>query len=327
MAPSRREVGGGKKGSDEAVKQNSSTGDRTLPTAMSVRNLGQLPPCFGVAGNLGRAAELHSFQAWDKGESSESLDCQIIVVCGCCTGEKAWFRRQFQRAKKDGGECGPVSEFLFGWTPIHVVSSAYGCEPFRWRLVADMFPESGMQSKFLNEFYVMDVILNRQVAPWTTALGGGNTVCHAQLYAPEDEAPDADHQFRVVILFLPQCGVFYCSCDCHAGDAGLQGTFRAYDVSWLRLHRNKSEQCLPSYTFGEDGFVWRFYSDTKLRCGGRQVLAWRILPGQLLPDQQVRVSVPGKPRSGRGFARAPSGLHRWYGLSDSPFQLLRPRIL
>jgi hypothetical protein len=96
------------------------------------------------------------------------------------------------------------------------------------------------------------------VALLTAASGDGDAVCCAQLYAPEDEAPDADYQFRAVILFLPPCGVFSCSRDCHAGDARLQGTLRAYNVSWLRLHRSESERCLPSYTFGEDWFVRRF---------------------------------------------------------------------
>ena len=203
--------------------------------------------------------------------------------------ERRAFRRRFQRAKKDGGECGPVCEFLGGRTPIHVVARAYDCEPFRLRSLADMFPESGMQSNFLNEFYVMDVILNRWAAPLTAVSGGGDAVCRAQSYVPEDESPDADYQFRAVILFLPQCGVFYCSRDCHAGDAGLPGTLRAYDASWLRLHRSESEKYLPSYTFGEGGFVRRFYSETKLPCGSHQVSAWRISTGQLLPDQQVRL--------------------------------------
>jgi hypothetical protein len=109
-----------------------------------------------------------------------------------------------------------------------------------------MFPESGMQSNFLNEFYVMDVILNRRVAPSTAASGGGDAVCRAQLYVPDNEALDADNQFRVVILFLPQCGVFYYSCDFHAGDAGLQGMLRTYDISWLCLHRSESERYFPS---------------------------------------------------------------------------------
>ncbi len=48
MALSQHGVGGGKKESDEAVKQNSATGNRTLPTAMSVRNPGQSPRVLGL---------------------------------------------------------------------------------------------------------------------------------------------------------------------------------------------------------------------------------------------------------------------------------------
>ena len=76
----------------------------------------------------------------------------------------------------------------------------------------------------------------------TAASGGGDAVCRALSYVPEDEAPDADYQFRAVIIFLPQFGVFYYRHDRHAGHAGLQGTLRAYDVSWLRLHRSESKR-------------------------------------------------------------------------------------
>ena len=35
---------------------------------------------------------------------------------------------------------------------------------------------------------------------------GLSRICRAQSYVLEDEAPDADYQFRAVILFLSQCG-------------------------------------------------------------------------------------------------------------------------
>jgi hypothetical protein len=88
MAPSRRGVGDGKKDCDEAFEQNSTTGNRTLPTAMSVWNLGQSPCVLRSQAILDGGAELPSFQAWDKGESSESLDGHVIAVYGCCTGGK-----------------------------------------------------------------------------------------------------------------------------------------------------------------------------------------------------------------------------------------------
>ena len=289
MAPSRRGVGGGKKGNDKALEQNSATSNRTLPTATSVRNLGRSPRVLGSQAILdGGRNRLPSRRGTRESLPSPSTVMSLLSMA-VVPEERRAFRRRFQRAKKDGGECGPVCEFLGGRTPIHVVARAYDCEPFRLRSLADMFPESGMQSNFLNEFYVMDVILNRWAAPLTAVSGGGDAVCRAQSYVPEDESPDADYQFRAVILFLPQCGVFYCSRDRHAGDAGLPGTLRAYDASWLRLHRSESEKYLPSYTFGEGGFVRRFYSETKLPCGSHQVSAWRISTGRLLPDQQVRL--------------------------------------
>ena len=47
MSSSRQGVGGRGKGSFEVVEENGAAGNRTLPTAMSVRNLGQSPHVLG----------------------------------------------------------------------------------------------------------------------------------------------------------------------------------------------------------------------------------------------------------------------------------------
>jgi hypothetical protein len=48
-------------------------------------------------------------------------------------------------------------------TPISVIAKAFNSkEPLQLRLAANMFPESQIQSEFLNEFYILDVILNRE---------------------------------------------------------------------------------------------------------------------------------------------------------------------
>jgi hypothetical protein len=96
----------------------------------------------------------------------------LLLSMGVVPEERRAFRRAFRRrfrlAKKtSAGECGLVGEFLGGQTPIRVVATAFGWELFHLRSTADMFPESGMQSNFLNEFYVMDVIVNRRSAPLT----------------------------------------------------------------------------------------------------------------------------------------------------------------
>jgi hypothetical protein len=174
---------------------------------------------------------------------------------------------------------------------------------------SNLFPESGLQSEFLNEFYVMDVVLNRAPSPAVLTCdgkgvksGGGrssgdncNVACPVLLCNPEDVGPEMDHFYRAAILFLPQCGVFYCDRDRHIVDAGVPGTLRAYDMSWLRLQQREEEgatECnFPTYTFGSDSFMRRFYSDHRLlgENGHHSVSASRISTGRTLDSQQNRV--------------------------------------
>ncbi len=81
--------------------------------------------------------------------------------------ERRAFRQRFEGARKD--ENGTCCNFLCQ-TPISVLSKAFECEPLQLRSAANMFPESGLQSEFLNEIYMMDVILDR--APLPAALTG-----------------------------------------------------------------------------------------------------------------------------------------------------------
>ncbi len=106
-------------------------------------------------------------------------------------------------------------EYLYQ-TQIAVVAKAFGCEPFRLRSAANMFPESGLQSEFLNEFYIMDVALNRAPSPAVLTCdgkgltsGGGRSsgdICDVVRpvlsCSPEDVGPDdTDHFYRASILF------------------------------------------------------------------------------------------------------------------------------
>ena len=72
--------------------------------------------------------------------------------------ERRAYRQRFEGARKD--ENSGCCNFLCQ-TPFIVHLKALECEPRRLRLATDMFPELGLQSEFINEFYVMDVILNR----------------------------------------------------------------------------------------------------------------------------------------------------------------------
>lgn len=223
--------------------------------------------------------------------------------------ERRAFRRRFRRASKEErknpvpNSCAPgVSDLCT--VPISWIAKAFECEPFQLRCAGDMFPESQTESEFLNEFYVMDVVLNR--APKAAATGVNeetdyDVVRPVMSYTPEDLDDDRDYFYRAAILFLPQCGKFYCHRERRKGDVGVPGTFVAHDMSWLRLQRKEKlrMEIDVSYSFGKDSFVKRFFVDSPgdpaLRNGGwqflenRRVSAWRISTGRLHPSQQNRV--------------------------------------
>ncbi len=45
------------------------------------------------------------------------------------------------------------------------MDKAFQCEPFQLRCAGDMFPESRIESEFLNKFFIMDVTLDRAPSP------------------------------------------------------------------------------------------------------------------------------------------------------------------
>lgn len=285
-----------------AKKKLAATGNKTCPSVACVRNLGNSPRVPGAcvrADHVGRV-----LPTWRDERRSRPTHQRIMSLLSMAVvpEERSAFRRRFRNARSRDVDRTECCEFLCQ-TPITVIAKAFGCEPFRLRSAADMFPESGLQSEFLNEFYVMDVVLNRAPSPAVmnadgegVKSGGGRSsdavrpvlLCNP----PEDVGPGMDHLYRAAILFLPQCGVFYCHRDRHVGDAGVPGALRAYDMSWLRLQREEgtTQYDFPSYIFGSDSYVRRFYSDHYLGDNGyRSVSAWRISTGQTLRSQQNRV--------------------------------------
>jgi hypothetical protein len=300
-----------KKVAKKRVAEVAETWNRTFPSVTSVRNLGNSPRVPGghfVAG--GRRSHPGSHD--EVGTRPTQRCIMELLSMAVDPEERRAFRQRFERAHED--ESGACCDFLCR-TPISVLSKAFECELLQLCSAADMFPESGLQSEFLNEFYVMDVILNRAPSPAAStgvggAAGGGGADCdvvrHVLSCDPEDDDPPMDYKYRAAILFLPQCGVFYCHHrDRHLGDAGVPGTLRAYDMSWLRLRREALEDGhLVSYSFGGDGFVRRFYSEVKGKFelidaprfrefrgrGGRdRVSAWRISTGYRHCSLQNRV--------------------------------------
>jgi hypothetical protein len=125
--------------------------------------------------------------------------------------ERRAFRRRFRRASKEGeeGETTEPTSSNLCHIPISWVAKAFQCEPFQLQCAGDMFPKSRIESEFLNEFYIMDAILNQ--APSPARMGDppdnddGNVMMLTRMWCvrsePEDVLPGKDYCYRAAILF------------------------------------------------------------------------------------------------------------------------------
>jgi hypothetical protein len=308
MSPNRRGAAGCRRKKNKVAGM----GRRTSACKTSVLNLGNSPRVPGVSVVADETKKSLPAGRDERESLPTRRRIMSLLSMAIVPEERGAFRRRFRDASK--AEDGSAREFLCK-TPIGVVAKAFECEPVQLRSAADMFPEPRIQSGFLNEFYVMDVILNRAPSPAVTGdykkgkKGDGTStdvdfdvVCPFMAYEPGDSDPEKDYLYRAVILFLPQCGVFYCHRERRRGDAGVPGTLIAHDMSWLRLQRNDDTM---SYTFGADSFVKRFYHESRgervsygpshlgqfhYLSSNHRVSAWRISTGRTGVSQQKRVT-------------------------------------
>jgi hypothetical protein len=165
---------------------------------------------------------------------------------------------------------------------------------------ADMFPFSRMESCFLSEIYIMDVILIRSPVMKTEAsavlptkkaassvVGGEYDVLLVRSYHEDDLDDKNDFKFRTMKLFLPQCGVFYCARERRKEDVGVAKTHVALDMSWLRLERSTDNNGKVSYTVGKGGYPNRSYNLFEKSVD--RVSAWRLSFNRTSDLQQNRV--------------------------------------
>jgi hypothetical protein len=160
-----------------------------------------------------------------------------------------------------------------------------------------MFRKTGDTSSFLSEFYVMDVILNRSPVPNLPdgddnssplpVVGSDDRVVMVKSYLPEDADSVNDYKFRTMVLFLPQCGVFYCARERRSADVGVLKTLVALDMSWLRLTRLTDAHGEVSYTFGDGGYVKRLHSEGFSR--GDRISAWHVSSSRTCGSLQNRL--------------------------------------
>ena len=120
-------VGGRRrKGRSKAVERNGAAGNRTLPTAMSVRNLGLSPRVSGSQATLDGGRNCLPSRRGERKSLPSPPSVMSLLSMAVAPEERRAFRRRFRRARKYGVECGPVGEFLGGRIPIRVVASDTG---------------------------------------------------------------------------------------------------------------------------------------------------------------------------------------------------------
>jgi hypothetical protein len=111
-----------------------------------------------------------------------------------------------------------------------------------------------------------------------------------RLYKP-DNLQGKNYKFRTMLLFLPQCGVFYCQRERRGGDVGVLKSLVALNVSWLCLRRVVGADSSVSFSFGKGGYVKRFYSERKSSWihESNTVSTWRISTGRTSDFWQNRI--------------------------------------
>ena len=97
-------------------------------------------------------------------------------------------------------------------------------------------------------------------------------------YESDDIDDKNNFKYRTMLLFLPQCDVFYCARERRSEEVGVFKSLVALDKSWLCLERMVGANGTVSYSFGEGSYVMKFYSERKscLILENNTVSAWQV---------------------------------------------------
>jgi hypothetical protein len=143
--------------------------ERTSPCHTSVLNLGNTPRLIAsestVDNNNKDNEDVTKLPDWDPRKFLPSQAQAMALLKRVIIPERRDnFVRRFEAAMKEGWKEDNIAKC---GTPIRWLAKAYWCSgvPIRLQQASDMFPNSGITSEFLNEFYIMDVVLNRALSP------------------------------------------------------------------------------------------------------------------------------------------------------------------
>ena len=193
---------------------------RTSVCKSSVMNLGNNPRVHGdaVVGGIGMMAVAMPAGRRERNYlPSHSMVLQVLLKCVPISLPYGEGREMVQRRFGDAILKGPrlAGEPTLCATPVRWVKEALHptYHLARVKSLDDMVPHPGMQQG-LSEFFLMDVILNRQVLPTVQVDVPRNPDDVVMANAYSDAAnlePESDPKYRTLIAFLPGSGVFYCA--------------------------------------------------------------------------------------------------------------------
>ncbi|KAI2494824.1 hypothetical protein MHU86_19719 [Fragilaria crotonensis] len=208
-------------------KKVAETGNKTSPSVTSVRNLGNSPrvPGVGDVADGGKSLPTHRDERRTRPTHVRMMSLLSMAVV---PEARSAFRQRFRTASGVGCNeflCQTRSASLPKLSDVKAVPTAFG---------ADMFPS-------LTPVGVPQRVLRDGRGPQPGSFAGrgvkrlwkaGSAAVSSLLTsilmkfvtscpANQKMLPLPDYFYRAAILFLPQCGVFYCHRDRHIGDAGV----------------------------------------------------------------------------------------------------------
>jgi hypothetical protein len=274
---------------------------QTLPAQSTVSAMGRNPRAVGVGACHHVGGSLPSERTADG--FLPSKECELLLLMQVLFFNQKDYRYRVTEAFRaavlklppppicgvDDNVCGtPVSFFWVAMDSVGYRNSNFHCID----KLSDMFHESHVKQRpgeSVWKVFFMDVVLHRAIIPAASESNDKNDVRVMICFKQVDLDDSVDYKFCLLIAFVPNAGVFYCSSERRRADAGVEKTLFPMDMSWLCLHRSEEVGCgaeqprVPVYTIGDGGYVKRLHCDGS---DGRPVSVW-CMTYNILCDRRV----------------------------------------
>ena len=217
----------------------------------------------------------------------------VAMKCTPLTNARSGMRTRFEEAVSRGTASVAGSSCICA-TPVQWFEEGFGPQYRISRVIfaSDVLPRKQGQHDDLSVFFLMDVILHRQLR--TRIRGGAQPLFSDEIvWARADDERDledeSDFKYRTLIAYLPGAGVFYCARDFYGArdspwaEEGVKGAHIPRCDSWLRLNNDDRGRTCP---LGHSGYVKRWHEACKT-FEANHFSIWKVLTSGM-PKRQVR---------------------------------------